>query len=51
MSEFSILYRSLHRDQKVTKKVEKDPSSSENKSPSNPEASVNPIRALIAKIF
>ncbi len=51
MSDFSILYRSLHRDQKATKKVEKDASSTENKNPSNSEAPVNPIRALLAKIF
>ena len=51
MSDFSILYRSLHRDQKATKKVEKDASSSENKSPSHSETPVNPIRAFLAKIF
>ncbi len=51
MSDFDVLYRSLHRDQKATKKVEKDASSSESKSPSNSEAAVNPIRALLGKIF
>lgn len=51
MSDFSILYRSLHRDQKVTKKVERDASSSENKKTSNSEAPVNSFRALLAKIF
>jgi len=51
MSDFDLLYRSLHRDQKATKKVEKDASSSENKSPSSSEAPVNPIRAFLAKIF
>lgn len=51
MGEFDVLYRSLHRDQKVTKKVEKDTFSDDTKSPTQSEKSVNPLRALLAKIF
>ncbi len=51
MSEFRILYRSLHCDQKAPKKDEKNVSSSQAKSGAKSEAAVNPFRALIAKIF
>ncbi len=51
MSEFSILYRSLHCDQKASKKTEKNESSSQAKSGAKSEAIINPFRALIAKIF
>jgi len=51
MSEFSILYRSLHRDQKATKPVEEKVSTSETKSDSKSETPQNLFRALISKIF
>ena len=51
MSEFSILYRSLHCEQKVTKKADKTESSSQAKSETQSGSAVNPFRALIAKIF
>lgn len=51
MSEFSILYKSLHCEQKQTKKTEKNDASSEVKSETKSVPAVNPFRALIAKIF
>lgn len=51
MSEFSILYRSLHCEQKESKKVEKNDSSSEVKGEAQSKSTVNPFRALVAKIF
>ena len=51
MSEFSLLYRSLHRNQKITKPVEEKVSTSETESGSKPETPVNLFRALISKIF
>ncbi len=51
MSEFSILYKSLHCEQKQTKKPEKNDASSEVKSETKSVPAVNPFRALIAKIF
>jgi hypothetical protein len=49
MSEFNVLYRSLHRDQKVVKKAEQDNSSSEGKSSSESEGPFAPIRAWFSK--
>lgn len=51
MSAFSILYRNLHGEKKTKKKDQEDSSSSETKGSSQAEATVGPIRALIAKIF
>ena len=51
MSEFNVLYRSLHRNQKITKPVEEKVSTSETESGSKPETPVNLFRALISKIF
>ncbi len=51
MSEFSILYRSLHCEQKASKKADKNESSSQAKSETQSGSAVNPFRALIAKIF
>ena len=51
MSEFSILYKSLHCEQKRTKKTEKNDASSQVKSEAQSGSTVNPLRALIAKIF
>ena len=51
MSEFSILYRSLHCEQKASKKADKNESSSQAKSEAQTGPAVNPLRALIAKIF
>ena len=51
MSEFSILYRSLHCEQKTPKKADKNESSSQTKSEAQTGSAVNPLRALIAKIF
>jgi len=51
MSEFSILYRSLHCEQKESKKVEKTESTSQAKSETQSGSAINPLRALIAKIF
>jgi len=51
MSDFSILYRSIHSDQKTTKKTESKVSPSEHTGSAKPETHVNPIKALIAKIF
>lgn len=51
MSEFSILYKSLHCEQKRAKKTEKNDDSSQVKNEAQSESTVNPFRALIAKIF
>ena len=51
MSEFTILYKSLHCEQKASKKAEKNVSSSQAKSEAQSGSIVNPLRALIAKIF
>jgi len=51
MSEFSILYQSLHRDQSSTKKVEEKTRSTETKSNSKHEVPSNLFRTLISKIF
>lgn len=51
MSEFTILYRSLHCESKEPKKADKDGSSSQVKSEPRIGSTVNPFRALIAKIF
>ena len=51
MSEFSILYRSLHCEKKASKKADKNESSSQAKSEAQTGSTVNPLRALIAKIF
>ena len=51
MSGFSILYRSLHCEQKESKKAEKTESFSHAKSETQSGSAVNPLRALIAKIF
>ena len=51
MSEFSILYKSLHCEQKRTKKTEKNDASLQVKSEAQSGSTVNPLRALIAKIF
>lgn len=51
MSEFSILYKSLHCEQKAPKKSEKPAASSQATSEAKSESTVNPFRALIAKIF
>ena len=49
MSEFTILYKSLHCEQKAPKKAEQHVSSA--KSGAKSEAIINPFRTLIAKIF
>ncbi len=51
MSEFSILYKSLHCEQKRTKKIEKNDASSQVKSGAKSGSIFSPFRALIAKIF
>ena len=51
MSEFSILYRSLHCEQKESKKTDENSSFSQAKGATEPKSVVNPFRALIAKIF
>ncbi len=51
MSEFSILYKSLHCEQKRAKKTEKNDTSSQVKNEDQPGPTVNPFRALLAKIF
>ncbi len=51
MSEFSILYKSLHCEQKRTKKIEKTDTSSQEKSETQSGSIFSPFRALIAKIF
>ncbi len=51
MSEFSILYKSLHCEQKRTKKTEKNDASSQVKSEAQSKSILAPFRALIAKIF
>lgn len=51
MSEFSILYKSLHCEQKRTKKTEKTDASSQVKSETQSGSIFSPFRALIAKIF
>ncbi len=51
MSEFNILYRSLHCEQGAAKKADKNESSSQVKSETQSWSIINPLRALIAKIF
>ena len=52
MSEFSILYKSLHGEQKIKKQGEEEKASStETENQTKSEAPVNPIKAFIAKIF
>ncbi|MCY3729312.1 MAG: hypothetical protein OXF97_10020 [Nitrospira sp.] len=51
MSEFTILYKSLHCEQRELKKADKNESSSQAKSDAQSGSPVNPFRALIAKIF
>lgn len=51
MSEFSILYKSLHCEQKRTKKTETNDASSQVKNEAQSGSTVNPFRVLIAKIF
>ena len=51
MSEFTVLYRSLHCEQKEQKKADKNDSSSQAKSEAQSGSTVNLFRALIAKIF
>lgn len=51
MSEFNILYRSLHCEKNVAKKAEKPVASSQAQSEAKSESAVNPFRALLAKIF
>ncbi len=51
MSEFSILYRSLHCEQKPSKTTDKTDSFSKEKSEVQSKPTVNPLRMLVAKIF
>lgn len=50
MSDFNVLYRSLHRDQKIIKKVKNDSSSSESKGSAESEAPLSSILAWFAKV-
>lgn len=51
MSEFTILYKSMHCEQKEAKKIENTGSVSQAKSETRSGSIVNPFRTLIAKIF
>ncbi len=51
MSEFSILYRSLHCERKQPQKIEKADASSQVKPEAQSGSAVNLFRALVAKIF
>ena len=51
MSEFTILYKTLHCEQKELKKADKNEVLPQAKSETKPESTVNPFRALVARIF
>ena len=51
MSEFSILYRSLHCEQKESKKVEKNDSSCEVKGEAQSKSTVNPLPCVDSQDF
>ncbi len=51
MSDFNILFRSIHGEQKTKKKADQEDSSTETKTETKPDAPVNPIKAFFARIF